>query len=260
MALQADLWGELPPKSAAMDRVPSIDDVPASWKSVAEPFFAGVHGLALQSFLLQRLCAGSVVYPPQPFRMLQLTPLDAVRVVIVGQDPYHGPGQAEGLAFSVASGVKTPPSLRNIHKEVWRSLGEGPMPSDANSTCGSLVPWARQGVLLINSCLTVEDGLPASHAKQGWEILTKAILEACIKQQRRLVFMLWGAHAQQLLSAVRGSDRHLVLRSNHPSPLAASRGPDPFIGNGHFVRANQWLMESTGHSINWLEIFQKTVA
>jgi len=133
---------------------------------------------------------GAVVYPPQPLRALELTPLAAVRVVILGQDPYHGPGQAEGLAFSVAPGVRTPPSLRNILQEVRRDTG-GAEPSD-----GSLVRWAQQGVLLLNTCLTVSDGAPGSHARQGWETLTDAVVAAVARQPGTVVFMLWGAHAQ----------------------------------------------------------------
>ena len=256
MALQSDLWPASSPSQPVLTQVPTLEDVHPSWRSVVEPFFVSPQGLALQAFLQQRLDAGAVVYPPQPLRMLELTPLNEVRVVIVGQDPYHGAGQAEGLAFSVAPGVRIPPSLRNIQKEVWRSLGSGPMPDGVS---GSLVAWARQGVLLINSCLTVEDGQPASHAKRGWESFTKAILDACAEQSSGLVFMLWGAHAQSLLPATQGS-QHLVLRSNHPSPLAASRGPEPFMGNGHFAQANQWLVGLGHQSIKWLDAFQKTVA
>lgn len=255
--LQPDLWGGNSSPASSLTRLPSVEDVHASWRVVVEPFWTGSPGVALQAFLQKRLHAGAVVYPSEPLRMLQLTPLSEVRVVIVGQDPYHGPGQAEGLAFSVAAGVRIPPSLRNIHKEVWRGAGVGVMPTVAS---GSLVAWARQGVLLLNSCLTVEDGQPASHAKQGWEHLTQAVLGACANQPEGVVFMLWGAHAQALLPDAGRATRHLVLQSNHPSPLAASRGAEPFIGNGHFVRANQWLADSGRAAINWLEIFQKTVA
>jgi uracil-DNA glycosylase len=257
MQSQANMWGGGPPSSAALTRLPSVEDVDASWRPVFEAFWEGAQGRALHGFLHSRLSAGAVMYPPQPLRMLQLTPLSAVRVVIVGQDPYHGAGQAEGLAFSVAPGVRIPPSLRNMQKEVWRSLGQGAMPKPVD---GSLVAWARQGVLLLNSCLTVEEGLPASHAKQGWEVLTRALLDACVQQRSGVVFMLWGSHAQSLLPAGAARSRHLVLTSNHPSPLAAARGAQPFVGNDHFSRANQWLTDSGHQSINWLEIFQKTVA
>jgi uracil-DNA glycosylase len=160
--------------------------------------------------------------------------------VILGQDPYHGVGQAEGLAFSVARGVKIPPSLRNIFKELQREFQQTPPPH------GSLQSWAAQGVLLLNTCLTVEDGRPASHAKRGWELLTDSLIEACAAKPERVVFMLWGAHAQgkQALIAQNNQDaRHLVLKANHPSPLSALRPPEPFIGCGHFGKARDWLAQ-----------------
>jgi uracil-DNA glycosylase len=160
--------------------------------------------------------------------------------VILGQDPYHGRGQAEGLAFSVASGVKIPPSLRNIYKERLRDVG---IPSSQD---GSLISWARQGVLLLNTTLTVEDGQPASHAKRGWEQLTDSLISTCAEQSRPIVFMLWGGHAQakQALIAAHNTDqRHLVLMANHPSPLSALRPPQPFIGCGHFSAARQHLRQ-----------------
>lgn len=257
MPLQPELWGTSPEPVSRLTVPPSLEDVHASWRPVLEPIWMGVQGQALREFLQSRLDAGAVIYPPTPFRMLDLTPLPEVRVVVVGQDPYHGPGQAEGLAFSVGPGVRTPPSLRNIQKEVWRSLGAGLLPK---MDSGSLVAWARQGVLLINSCLTVEDGRPASHARRGWEVLTGAVLDACANQPNGVVFLLWGAHAQALSPAAARLPRHLVLTSNHPSPLAAARGPSPFIGNNHFVRANEWLTTSGRQPVKWLEIFQKTVA
>jgi len=170
--------------------------------------------------------------------------LAQVRVVILGQDPYHGPGQAEGLAFSVAPGVKIPPSLRNMFKELQRDLGLPP------PTHGSLVRWAQQGVLLLNTCLTVEDGQPASHAGQGWEVLTDAVIRRCSESGPPKVFLLWGAHAQKKLGLIDG-DRHRVLCANHPSPLSASRGPVPFIGSGHFRAVNHWLTAQGGSAIDW---------
>ncbi|MEN9887282.1 MAG: uracil-DNA glycosylase [Pseudomonadota bacterium] len=192
-----------------------------------------------------RLQAGAVIYPPQPLRALALTPLDRVRVVILGQDPYHGPGQAEGLAFSVARGVRPPPSLRNIHQEVVRDLG-GSLPAH-----GSLVSWAEQGVLLLNTCLTVEDGAPASHARFGWGGLTDALIEACSEQGPRKAFLLWGAHAQAKAPLI-DSTRHLVLQANHPSPLSARRPPVPFVGCGHFGAVNRWLAGLNEKSIAWI--------
>jgi uracil-DNA glycosylase len=211
------------------------------WQPLLDAFWASAAGAQLGQFVQQRLAAGAQVYPPQPLRALELTALHEVRVVILGQDPYHGAGQAEGLAFSVARGVKLPPSLRNIFKELQRDLGL-PIPSH-----GSLTNWAAQGVLLLNTTLTVEDGQPASHAKQGWEALTDGIIQTCAQKTSPVVFMLWGAHAQakQALIAAHNLDaRHAVLLANHPSPLSALRPPTPFIGCGHFGAARKWLMQA----------------
>ena len=184
-----------------------------------------------------------MIFPPQPLRALALTPPEQVRVVILGQDPYHGRGQAEGLAFSVAPGVALPPSLRNIFKELQRDLGtpwpEFPAPG------GSLVKWATHGVLLLNTCLTVEEGQPASHAKKGWEDLTDAVIRHVSNGERPVVFMLWGAHAQGKRDLIDAS-RHKILVANHPSPLSALRPPLPFIGCGHFSQARAWRSQ---HSV-----------
>jgi uracil-DNA glycosylase len=169
-------------------------------------------------------------------------------VVILGQDPYHGPGQAEGLSFSVPDGVRIPPSLRNIFKELHQSLGL-PVPSQ-----GSLVRWARQGVLLLNACLTVEEGQAASHADWGWEVLTDALIRAVAQSAQPVVFMLWGTHAQakkSLIDAVRGDAPYLILESNHPSPLSAMRPPVPFLGCHHFALANDFLMQCDQKMIDW---------
>lgn len=228
-----------------------------AWRPVLDRFWAGRTGQNLLAFLRGRLAEGAVMYPPQPLRALSWGGPDDVRVVIVGQDPYHGPGQAEGLAFSVAPGVRPPPSLKNIFKEQLRDLGL-PIPS-----AGSLVPWAEQGVLLLNTCLTVEDGTAGSHSGRGWEALTDAIIQACSASAAGKVFMLWGAHAQTKASAI-DAVRHRVLCANHPSPLSASRGPTPFLGCGHFALANQWL-ESRGQAVvDWAlprgDTVKKTVA
>jgi uracil-DNA glycosylase len=212
-------------------------------------FWLSQQGQALLAFLQQRLQAGAQIYPPEPLRALCLSPLPDVKVVILGQDPYHGVGQAEGLAFSVPSGVAAPPSLRNIFKELQRDLCQAP-PFEA-----SLSLWAANGVLLLNTCLTVEDGLPASHAKQGWEALTDAIIQAIAESTKACVFMLWGAHAQSKATLIAQATSHkpttcLVLQANHPSPLSALRGPQPFIGCGHFSKAQQWL-QSKGMSMDW---------
>ena len=220
----------------------------ASWQDVLAAFWASPTGQGLISFLAQRLAQGACVFPPEPLRALTLTPLSQVRVVILGQDPYHGPGQAEGLAFSVAPGVKVPPSLRNIFKELQRSLGT-PVPAD-----GSLVRWARQGVLLLNTCLTVEDGQAASHARWGWEALTDLLVSAVAQGPQSVVFMLWGGHAQAkagLVAAAAPDGRHLVLQANHPSPLSALRRPQPFLGCDHFVRAQQFWAERGQNGVSW---------
>lgn len=212
-----------------------IDAVPADWKPLVDAWRHGPAGQATIRHLDTRRAGGVVIYPATPFKALLLTRLASVRVVILGQDPYHGPGQAEGLAFSVPDGVKLPPSLRNILAELQRDLGLEP----ARAALGHLGHWARQGVLLLNTVLTVEDGAPASHAGRGWEALTDALIRAVAQLPHRVVFMLWGAHAQgkQPLIDATAPGRHLVLTANHPSPLSARRPPRPFIGCGHFSRA-----------------------
>ena len=228
------------PSLALMAWQPADWPVAPDWQPVVNHFMVSEAGQQLGTFVAQRLTSGATVYPPQPLRALQLTPLAQVRVVVLGQDPYHGPGQAEGLAFSVAPGVRLPPSLRNIFKERQRDLGL-PIP-----TCGSLLAWAQQGVLLLNTCLTVEDGQPASHAKQGWEVLTDALIGAVAAQASPCVYLLWGAHAQAkreliVAAAARHGCDVLVLQANHPSPLSANRPPAPFMGCGHFGQARDWL-------------------
>lgn len=216
---------------------PAAWPVAAGWKPLVDGFFQSTAGRGLVAYLGQRLRAGASIFPPLPLRALQLTPPDAVRVVILGQDPYHGRGQAEGLAFSVAPGVPFPPSLRNIFKEQLRDLGT-PIPAMPQPG-GSLVAWAQQGVLLLNTCLTVEEGQPASHSGKGWELLTDAVIRHVSQGAQSVVFMLWGAHAQSKRSLIDAS-RHLVLVSNHPSPLSALRPPVPFMGSGHFSQARAW--------------------
>lgn len=225
----------------AHDQLQSADaanwPVAAGWQPLVDGFFESAAGQGLLAFLKQRMQVGASIFPPLPLRALQLTPPEAARVVILGQDPYHGRGQAEGLAFSVAPGVQLPPSLRNIFKELQRDLGTPfpamPLPG------GSLVKWAQKGVLLLNTCLTVEEGLPAGHAGKGWELLTDAIIRQVSKEAQPTVFMLWGAHAQSKRPLIDAS-RHLVLTANHPSPLSALRPPVPFIGCGHFSQARDW--------------------
>ena len=216
---------------------PADCPVSACWQTLVDAFFAEPAGMRLQAFLSERLDAGAVIFPPQPLRALELTPPDDVRVVILGQDPYHGRGQAEGLAFSVAPGVALPPSLRNIFKELQRDLGTPPPRFPIPG--GSLVQWARHGVLLLNTCLTVEEGQAASHAGKGWEVLTDAVIRHIAEGERDVVFMLWGSHAQSKKALI-DVQRHKVLVANHPSPLSALRPPLPFIGCGHFGQAKLW--------------------
>jgi uracil-DNA glycosylase len=231
----------LPPDASPSDVLQAWDPqhwpVAPDWRPVIDAFLASPQGQRLGDFLRARLAAGATVFPPQPFRALELTPLQSVRIVILGQDPYHGRGQAQGLAFSVAPGVRLPPSLRNIFQE----LGVSP-------AHGSLIEWAQRGVLLLNTCLTVEEGQPASHARQGWEALTDALIAQVAATASPCVYFLWGAHAQAKAGLIRAEaaarDRDvLVLESNHPSPLSARRGPVPFLGSGQFVRARRWLSE-----------------
>ncbi|MCO5109257.1 MAG: uracil-DNA glycosylase [Burkholderiaceae bacterium] len=228
-------------KSAALsppDQLQTADPrdwpVAPGWQPLVEQFFQSPSGVQLLAFLRERLAAGASIFPPQPLRALELTPPEKVRVVILGQDPYHGRGQAQGLAFSVAPGVPIPPSLRNIFKEIERDLGTPPPAFPVPG--GSLVHWAEQGALLLNTVLTVEEGQPGSHAKRGWELLTDALIAHVATQPQPVVFLLWGAHAQSKRALVDGP-RHLVLSANHPSPLSALRPPVPFIGCGHFGQA-----------------------
>ena len=230
------------------DWPPALEGLLPGWREVVKDFLTSDVGQALSARIQQALSSGAVVYPPEPFRALALTALTEVRVVILGQDPYHGPGQAEGLAFSVAQGVKLPPSLRNIFKELQRSLVV-PMPAD-----GSLVRWARQGVLLLNTSLTVEEGQAASHARWGWEVLTDRLIAMVASRAQPTVFMLWGAHAQAkrtLIEAAAPDGRHQVLQANHPSPLSALRPPVPFLGCDHFTQANAWLLAQGQKTIAW---------
>lgn len=227
---------------------PALEGLSPGWREPVQSFLASPAGQALAVKLQVALARGAVVYPPDPFRALALTGLDDVRVVILGQDPYHGPGQAEGLAFSVAPGVKVPPSLRNIFKELQHSLGR-PAPAD-----GSLVRWAQQGVLLLNTCLTVEDGQAASHARWGWEVLTDALVARVAARAQATVFMLWGGHAQAkraLIERAAPDGRHLVLQANHPSPLSALRPPQPFMGCKHFLLAQQFLQSHGQKPVDW---------
>jgi uracil-DNA glycosylase len=211
--------------------------IQGDWAPLLQAWAASESGRRLIEQVDARLAAGATIFPAQAFRALALTPLSRVRVLILGQDPYHGPGQAEGLAFSVPAGQRLPPSLRNIVKELQRDLGFAQPPN------GSLLAWARQGVLLLNTSLTVEENRPASHFKFGWQVLTDNIVTAVAEHPRPKVFMLWGAHAQAKAPLVAAVERrHLVLQCNHPSPLSAARPPLPFVGCRHFGQARDFLL------------------
>ena len=237
---QASLWAHL-------------ERVPQAWQQclASPPVRAALESLS--TMLQTRLAQGAVVYPARPFRALDALQPQEVRVVILGQDPYHGPGQAQGLAFSVPDGFKRPPSLRNILQEIEREY-----PTDhselvlaSNLLKNDLSRWAQQGVLLLNTSLTVEDGQPASHARAGWETVTDALMTEVAQDPAPKVFMLWGAHAQAKRALVVGHGDHLVLMANHPSPLSARRPPTPFVGCDHFRLANAWLAQHNSQVIDW---------
>ncbi|MFN5244645.1 MAG: uracil-DNA glycosylase [Novosphingobium sp.] len=222
------------------------DRVPESWRAVLEPVLATPRSRQLGGFLTAEETAGKAIYPPRGTRLaaLELTPLEAVKVVILGQDPYHGPGQAHGLSFSVQDGVKVPPSLVNIYKELASDLGLS-VPRH-----GNLTNWARQGVLLLNAALTVEAGQPASHQGRGWEEITDAVVAAVAAKTDPCVFLLWGSHAQRKAQSVPGlmTSHHQVLTAPHPSPLSAHRG---FLGCRHFSQANAFLETKGRGAVDW---------
>jgi uracil-DNA glycosylase len=218
-----------------------------SWLAPLSGEFESPYMQALRQFLVAERQAGKRIFPKgnEWFRALDLTPLQDVRVVILGQDPYHGEGQAHGLCFSVQPGVRTPPSLVNIYKEMERDLGIAP------ARHGFLEHWASQGVLLLNAVLTVQMGLAASHQGRGWERFTDAIIRLVNERTEPVVFMLWGSYAQKKAAFVDSVDkggRHLVLKAAHPSPLSAHNG---FFGCGHFSKANAFLKEHGQKPIDW---------
>jgi len=222
------------------------DAVPESWRAVLEPVLQTPRSRALGGFLTSEEAAGKTIYPPRGTRLaaLELCPLDGVKVVILGQDPYHGPGQAHGLSFSVQDGVRAPPSLVNIYKELEADLG---LPRPAH---GNLTNWARQGVLLLNAALTVEQGQPASHQGRGWEEITDAVVAAVAAKAEPCVFLLWGSHARKKALSVPGllNSHHLVLTAPHPSPLSAHSG---FLGCRHFSQANAFLEAQGRGGVDW---------
>jgi uracil-DNA glycosylase len=214
-----------------------------TWKARLATTLASPGMQSLREFLRAEKAAGKEIFPPGPqiFAALDATPFDRVKVVILGQDPYHGPGQAHGLCFSVRPGVPAPPSLVNIFKETERDVGA------RRPDHGCLLPWARQGVLLLNAVLTVERGRAGAHQGHGWEAFTDAIVDTLNREREGLVFLLWGSPAQAKGRIV-DTRRHLVLKAPHPSPLSAHRG---FLGCGHFSRANAWLAERGEAPIDW---------
>ncbi len=214
-----------------------------SWKAALLDEFNQPYMQSIGDFLRAEKAAGKQIYPPGSliFNALNSTPLPNVRVVIIGQDPYHGPGQAHGLCFSVLPGVPVPPSLQNIFKELKRDLNIDP------PNHGCLQEWANQGVLLLNTSLTVEQGLAGSHARLGWQTFTDRIISVVSHYGEQVVFLLWGSHAQSKLPLI-DAERHLVLKSAHPSPLSAHRG---FLGNGHFSQTNQYLQAHGKTPIEW---------
>ncbi len=223
------------------------DAIPQSWKDALDPALATTEARKLGGWLRAQEDAGKVIFPPRGFRLaaLQATPLDKVRVVILGQDPYHGPGQAHGLSFSVQDGVKQPPSLANIFKELEGDLGV------AKPATGNLTPWAKQGVLLLNNTLTVESGQAGSHAGRGWDAITDACVQAVVDRGEPAVFILWGSHAQKKAGRVRGlgaAPHHLVLTGPHPSPLSAHRG---FFGSKPFSQTNDFLESQGMTPVDW---------
>lgn len=218
-------------------------DLHPSWLTHLEPEFQRPYMQHLKAFLVQQKQQGKVIYPESKniFNAFNTTPLERVKVVIIGQDPYHGPGQAHGLCFSVKPGVPAPPSLKNIFKELERDLNM-PVPSH-----GYLQSWAEQGVLLLNATLTVEQGRAGSHQGKGWEEFTDRAIQLVNEHCSGVVFLLWGSYAQKKGQWV-DPHKHLILRSPHPSPLSAHRG---FIGNGHFSNTNAYLQQQGKTPIDW---------
>lgn len=213
-----------------------------SWEKVLQPDFDKPYFKELTDFVRSEYAA-TTIYPPASliFNAFNLCPFSKVKVVIIGQDPYHGPGQAHGLCFSVNDGVQFPPSLQNIFKEIKSDL-DIPIP-----TSGNLTRWAEQGVLLLNATLTVRAHSAGSHQKKGWETFTDSVIRILAEQKENLVFILWGAYAQKK-GAFIDKNRHLVLSSAHPSPLSAYNG---FFGNHHFSLTNEWLQKHGIDTINW---------
>lgn len=244
----ADEQGDQEPAQAAIELSSAL--LPTDWQELLAPEFDQPYMQTLQGFLSAEQAQGKVIYPPadQIFTAFNLTPLKSVKVVILGQDPYHGPNQSHGLSFSVPSSLKKlPPSLKNIYKELNADLG---LPI---VTTGNLTPWAKQGVLMLNAMLTVEARNAGSHQKQGWEIFTNRVIELLSENCENLVFVLWGAYAQKKSTLI-DEQKHLVLKGIHPSPLSAHRG---FFGSKPFSAINQYLKNHGVTEIDWSLYCQK---
>ncbi len=216
--------------------------IAGDWKKLLADEFAKDYFVNLVSFVKNEFKT-QVIYPPGKliFNAFDKCPIDKLKVVIIGQDPYHGPGQAHGLCFSVPNGIKQPPSLKNIFKEIHNDLGK-PIPES-----GNLERWAEQGVMLLNATLTVRDSNAGSHQKKGWETFTDAVIKKISDEKEHVVFLLWGAYAQKKEEII-DSSKHFILKSVHPSPLSASRG---FFGNQHFSKTNEYLKNNGLDPINW---------
>ncbi len=226
-----------------MGSASSAVQLPESWLAYLKDEFDQDYMKSLRQFLIQEKKAGKTIYPPSNlmFNAFNSIEFDQVKVVVLGQDPYHGPGQAHGLSFSVPQEVKVPPSLMNIFKEIHRDLDIAP------ASHGCLQHWANQGVLLLNATLSVQAGMAGSHQNKGWEQFTDQVVAALNEHREQLVFLLWGSYAQKKGKFI-DRNRHLVLASPHPSPLSAHRG---FIGCGHFGEVNRYLMANQQQAIDW---------
>lgn len=224
----------------------SVDpQIHPSWKEALKEEFGKEYFFKLKQFLVEEKKKGNIIYPPGPmiFNAFNLTPLENVKVVILGQDPYHGAGQAHGLSFSVQKGIKSPPSLKNIYKELKDDLGIEP------PLHGDLTHWAKQGVFLLNAILTVKANAPASHQKKGWEDFTNAVIKTVSDQKEGVVFILWGAYAHSKETLI-DTQKHCIIKSPHPSPFSADRG---FFGSKPFSRANNYLRSIGKEEIKWGE-------
>ncbi|MEX1202259.1 MAG: uracil-DNA glycosylase [Ferruginibacter sp.] len=217
--------------------------IDASWKEILREEFTKPYFLQIVTFLHSEKASGKIIFPPGNlmFNAYNQTPFEKVRVVIIGQDPYHGPGQAHGLSFSVQNGIKPPPSLVNIFKELKSDIGID-MPLS-----GNLLPWAQQGVLLLNAALSVRAGDPFSHAKYGWADFTDVTIQKISDKKEKVVFLLWGKFAQEKLALI-DEGKHHVLKAAHPSPFSANKG---FLGCKHFSKTNDFLMKNHLSPIDW---------